>query len=63
MSAIQSITSEPLSPQPADVLTNDVYEPPIIKTYTEAELLAALGPAYAGSPLDGDSLFGEIPVP
>jgi hypothetical protein len=37
----------------------DIYEAPVITTYTEAELLAALGPAHAGSPI-GDGLMNEL---
>ncbi len=34
------------------------YIPPQVTTYTEAELLALLGPAQAGS-VGGDNVFGQ----
>lgn len=43
---------------PDDQGERPVYIPPSVTTYTEAELLAALGPAQAGS-VGGDNVFGQ----
>jgi hypothetical protein len=49
-----------LSPSlPEQIALPELYEAPVITTYTEAELLATLGPAHAGvSP--GHGLMNEL---
>lgn len=51
-----------LSPsRPEQIALPDTYEAPVITTYTEAELLAAIGPAHAGSVVGiGDGLMNEL---
>lgn len=51
-----------LSPSlPEQIALPELYEAPVITTYTEAELLTAIGPAHAGSiGGPGDSLMNEL---
>ncbi|MEZ4834538.1 MAG: hypothetical protein R2873_21530 [Caldilineaceae bacterium] len=56
-----SSASSASSPLEVIALPTD-YETPTITTYTEAELLNALGPAHAGV-YDVDDILGELPMP
>ena len=52
------IKKQPLHSTAQDKKELPLYQPPVIITYSEADLLAVLGPAQAGS-RPGDDILGD----